>query len=82
MEIIIPIVFAFVFILIGSFFTILIVNRNKKLEIELKNNCIYSLTSAGIIGGAHYKGPFLQLRVYKDFLVISYTQSTLKGNSS
>jgi hypothetical protein len=40
------------------------------LEIEKDKELLYSSTAGGRIGGMHYKGPFISLRMYDEFIII------------
>lgn len=52
-----------------------IINAHKRLDIEKGKTPLYSSTAGGQIGWLNYKGPFISLRIYEDFLVIVYTKT-------
>lgn len=65
-PLLIPIV---IFVILGIFLW-LIISSQKKLEIEENKKPLYTSTAGGQIGGLRYKGPFISLRIYDEFIVI------------
>ena len=58
-----------------GFLFLIIINAQRHLDIEKDKTPIYTSTTGGEIGGLTYKGPFISLRIYEDFLVIRYTKT-------
>lgn len=53
-------------------FLLMMLSSQKKLEIEQDEKPLYTSTAGGRIGGVTYKGPFISLRIYEKFIIISY----------
>ncbi|MBE9044193.1 hypothetical protein IQ255_07230 [Pleurocapsales cyanobacterium LEGE 10410] len=52
-------------------------SHHRSLDIEKGKHPLYTSTSGGIIGWIRYKGPFINLRIYDEFIVISCTKIIL-----
>lgn len=63
-------IFPFMVIIVIGVFLLLIISSHQKLEIEQDKKPLYSSTAGGQIGGLRYKGPFISLRIYDEFIVI------------
>ena len=63
-------IFPFMFIIVIGVFLLLIISSHKKLEIEQDKKPLYSSTAGGQIGRVGYRGPFISLRIYDEFIVI------------
>ena len=57
--------------LIWGFFIAKIVKAHRLLDIEEGKKLLHSSTSGGHIGRIRYRGPFINLRIYDEFIVIS-----------
>ncbi len=44
----------------------------RRLDIEQSRTPLYSSTGGGRIGRIGYRGPFISLRIYDEFVVIKY----------
>ncbi len=63
-------------LVLGTFF-FLFRAKKRQLPIELESKPILTLTCAGTIGALNFRGPFVRLSLYHDFLVISYWKQLL-----
>lgn len=55
-----------------AIFAIIIWRGNQRIAKETGKKPLYKATCGGQIGWFRYRGPFIQLRMYEDFLVIGY----------
>lgn len=73
------IIFAlFPFIILPTVFGIFIymfIKKGRLLDIEKGQNALFSETCSGVIGWLSFRGPFIRLSLYEDFLVIAYYKS-------
>ncbi len=63
-----------IFITVGSIFGYIIYCSNKKAAIEKDKTPIYKERCAGKIGKLYYKGPFIRVALYAEFMVVSSTK--------
>jgi hypothetical protein len=66
----IPILIPILIIAVLGIFLLLIISSQWKLEIEKDKKLLYSSTAGGWIGGISYRGPFISLRMYDEFIII------------
>ena len=64
--------FEFIFTIVVGAFAALIIFSHQKLDIEEGKKPLYTSTNGGQIGIVHYKGPFISLRIYDEFVVLGY----------
>lgn len=64
------IIFGFLTLVFGLLFLI-IIKSSSLLPIEKGLTPAFKIRCSAIIGQTHYQGPFITLRVYNDFIVIS-----------
>lgn len=58
-----------IIVVVGVFLLIIIFSQ-KKLEIEEDEKPLYTSTAGGQIGWVRYRGPFISLRIYDEFIII------------
>jgi hypothetical protein len=61
-------------VIVFGIFTFIIRRGNQRIAKEMGRTPLYKVTSSGRIGLWTYKGPFIQMRMYEDFLVIGYAK--------
>lgn len=59
----------FIGTILGSF-VLLFVFSHQKLEREKGKDVLHTQTNGGVIGWIRFKGPFISLRIYEEFIVI------------
>ncbi len=59
----------FIGTILGSF-VLLFVFSHQKLEIEKGKRVLHTQTNGGVIGWIQFKGPFISVRIYEEFIVI------------
>ncbi len=70
-------------IMVVAFTFIYIISKSKQLaKEEIDKTPVYKTRCSGIIGSLHYRGPFIELRMYEDFLVVSYSKQMVFSYSS
>ncbi len=64
----------FIALILGVFFLMIVLAHNR-LEIEKGKTPLYTSTAGGRIGWTSYRGPFISLRIYDEFIVIGYVKT-------
>ena len=59
-------------VLVVSILLLLFLGSGRRLDIEMNKTPLHSQTSGGRIGWVRYRGPFVRLSIYNEFLVIRY----------
>ncbi len=60
------------------FLFVAFVEPHSRLDIEKDKIPLYTSTSGGRIGFPEYKGPFISLRIYEEFVIIGYFNKKIK----
>ncbi|MCB0212885.1 MAG: hypothetical protein KDJ52_26320 [Anaerolineae bacterium] len=63
------------FVLIFGFFIVIVVRSRSRLDIEKDKEPLYTSTGGGRMGWLNYRGPFINLRIYDAFVVVSSFQT-------
>ena len=61
--------------LIFGFLLFIAVKAHNRLDIEAGKTALYTSTAGGQIGWTRYRGPFISLRIYDEFIVIGYAKT-------
>jgi hypothetical protein len=64
-------------VLVVSILLLLIVGSRRRSEIEQNKTPLHTQTSGGRIGWVRYRGPFVRLSIYDEFVVIRYGWKTI-----
>ena len=76
MEVVLPIVGLLFAAAVFSLLIYVVWASTRSLPIEQNKELIYSERCGGLAGGGiRFKGPFVRLSIYKEFLVLSHLQS-------
>ena len=60
-----------------GFFIVIMAKAQKRLGIEKDKTPLYATTTGGQIGLLTYRGPFISLRVYDEFVVVGYARTVV-----
>ena len=78
MEVVLPIVGLMFAAAVFSLLIYVFWASTRKLPIEQNEELIYSERCGGLAGGGvRFKGPFVRLSIYKEFLVLSHLQNVV-----
>jgi hypothetical protein len=67
----------FFIILVVSTLLLLVVGGGRRLDIEKNKTPLHTQTSGGRIGWVRYRGPFVRLSIYDEFIVIRYSWKSI-----
>ena len=70
----IPILFV---VLVGGILLLLLWGSGMRLDIEKDKTPLHTETAGGRIGWMRYRGPFIRLNIYDEFIVIRYSWKSI-----